>query len=94
MNDSIIGQGSLVDYSILDKEVLVEAGCHIGFGNDLTPNRKQPKLLRNGISIIGKRARIPLGTKIGRNCVIGCGVGEDDFHASTIQSGKTIMPRR
>lgn len=94
MNDSIIGQGSLVDYSILDKEVLVEAGCHIGFGDDFTPNRKQPQLLRNGISIIGKRAKIPLGTKIGRNCVIGCDVCEDDFHTSKIQSGKTIMPGR
>jgi len=94
MNDSVIGQGSVVDYSILDKEVLVEAGCHIGFGNDFTPNRKQPKLLKSGISIVGKRARVPLGTKIERNCVIGCGVGEDNFHTSEVKSGKTIVSRR
>lgn len=94
MDDSIIGQGSLVDYSILDKEVSVEAGCHIGFGDDFTPNRKQPELLRRGISIIGKRAKIPLGMQIGHNCVIGCGVCEDDFRASKIRSGRTIMPRR
>ena len=94
MNDSIIGQGSLVDYSIVDKEVLIEAGCHIGFGDDFTPNRRQPELLKSGISIVGKRARVPLGTKIGRNCVIGCGMGEDDFHTSEVKSGKTIMPKR
>jgi len=92
-NDSVIGQGSIVNYSIVDKEVLIEAGCHIGFGDDFTPNRKQPELLKSGISIVGKRARVPLGTKIGRNCVIGCGVGEDDFHTSEVKSGKTIMSR-
>ena len=94
MNDSTIGQGSLVDYSILDKEVLIEAGCHIGFGDDFTPNHRHPELSKRGISIIGKRATIPLGTKMGRNCVIGCGVSEDDFSVSKIQSGQTIMPRR
>ncbi len=88
------GQGGIVDYSIVDKEVAVEAGCHIGFGEDLRPNRKEPDLLKSGITIVGKKARIPLGMKIGRNCVIGCDVRDDDFPASEIQSGETVMPKR
>jgi glucose-1-phosphate adenylyltransferase len=94
MNDCIIGQGSTIDYSILDKEVEVEAGCHIGFGDDFQVNRRDPKTLDSGITLIGKRARIPLGARIGRNCVVGSGVSEDDFPTHEVQSGETIMPKR
>lgn len=94
MNDTVIGQGGIVDYSVVDKEVAVEAGCHIGFGEDLRPNRKEPDLLKSGITVVGKKARIPLGMKIGRNCVIGCDARDDDFRTSEIQSGETVMPKR
>jgi len=90
MSDTIIGPHSVIDHSILDKEVLVEAGCHIGFGDDFRPNREEAKLLDTGITIIGKRARIPPGVNIGRNCIINCGVADDDFPSPEIQSGETI----
>jgi glucose-1-phosphate adenylyltransferase len=94
LSDSVIGQGCIVDRSIVDKEVVVEAGCNIGFGIDFQVNRKESKLLNTGITIIGKKARIPPGVKIGRNCVIWCGVIEGDFPDLEIQSGETIKPKR
>ncbi len=94
MSDSIVGQHSVIDHSILDKEVVVEAGCHIGFGIDFQVNRQEPKLLNTGITIIGKKAKVPPGVKVGRNCVIGCGVVEDDFPGTEIQSGETIEIKR
>jgi glucose-1-phosphate adenylyltransferase len=93
MSDSIIGAHSVIDRSILDKEVVVEAECHIGFGDDFRANRQQPRVLNSGITIVGKKARIPAGIKIGRNCVIYCGVVEDNFPGSEIQSGETIEPK-
>ena len=90
MSDTIIGPHSVIDHSILDKEVLVEAGCHIGFGDDFQPNREEPQLLYTGITIIGKKARIPPGVNIGRNCIICCGVADNDFPSPKIQSGETI----
>ena len=93
MSDSIIGHDSIIDHSILDKEVEIEAGCHVGFGDDFKINRREPKVLSCGITIVGKRAKVCSGIKIGRNCVIYGSVGEDDFPAPEIQSGETIRPK-
>ena len=90
MSDTIIGPHSVIDHSILDKEVLVEAGCHIGFGDDFRPNREEGQILDTGITLIGKGARIPPGLKMGRNCIVCCGVADDDFPSPEIQSGETI----
>jgi glucose-1-phosphate adenylyltransferase len=94
MSDSVVGRDSVIDRSILDKEVIVEAGCHIGFGDDLRANRKDSKLLNTGITIICKRAKIDAGVKIGRNCVICGSISEEDFPEREIQSGETIVPKR
>jgi len=94
MSDSTIGPYSVVDYCIMDKEVVVEAGCHIGFGDDFRQvNRREPKVLNSGITIVGKRAKIPPRVKIGRNCIISCGVVDDDFPSTEIQSGETVEPK-
>ncbi|MFC2047894.1 glucose-1-phosphate adenylyltransferase [Chloroflexota bacterium] len=94
LSDSIVGSRSVVDYSILDKEVVVEAGCHLGFGDDFRVNRREPGVVNSGITLVGKKAKIPPGTMVGRNCVIHSGVMENDFTTSEIQSGETIRPRR
>lgn len=93
MSDSVIGSDSIVDCSILDKEVVAEAGCHIGFGNDLQPNHRDSSL-NTGVTIIGKGARIPDKLKIGRNCVVYGNALEDDFKATRVQSGQTVGTRR
>ena len=94
MSDTFIGRESIIDYSILDKEVVIEAGCYLGFGDDFQVNREEPKILNSGITVIGKGAKIPEGVKIGRNCAIACGVVEKDFHETIVQSGETIMAKR
>jgi len=94
MSDSVVGPHSAIDYSILDKEVTVEAGCYMGYGDNFQINRREPKVANVGITIIGKRAKIPHGVKMGRNCITYPGVVEDDFSGSEIQSGETIRPRR
>jgi glucose-1-phosphate adenylyltransferase len=94
LTDSIVGPHSVVDYSILDKEVVVEAGCHLGCGDNFQINRREPTVVNTGITVIGKRAKIPAGVKMGRNCLVYNGVSEDDFPGSEIQSGETIKSRR
>lgn len=94
MADSSVGSHSVIDFTILDKEVVVEAGCHLGFGDDLRVNRKEPKVLNTGITIVGKRARIPPGTKIGRNCIIYAGVGEEGFPTDEVKSGEVVRSKR
>lgn len=94
LNDSIIGPHSVIDYSILDKEVVVGAGCYIGYGDNFQINRREPKVANTGITVIGKRAQLPDGLKIGRNCIVYNNSAESDFPGPEIQSGETIRPRR
>jgi len=94
LSDSVVGPHSVVDYSILDKEVTVGAGCHIGCGDNFQINRREPNVANTGITVIGKRSKVPDGVKMGRNCIVYHGVVENDFPGSDIQSGETIRPRR
>ena len=92
--DSVVGPHTIIDYSILDKEVVVGAGCHLGCGDNFQINRREPKVANTGITLVGKRANIPSGVKVGRNCIIYYGVLEGDFPSSQILSGETIRARR
>ena len=94
MSDTVIGRDSVINYSILDKEVIVEAGCYIGFSEDFQVNREEPQVLNSGITIVGKGAKIPTGTTIGRNCAISSNVTEKDFLKLQVQSGETIKAKR
>jgi glucose-1-phosphate adenylyltransferase len=96
MNDSIVGRNAVVDCSILDKEVVINAGAHIGYGDDMTLNRMEPKNLSTGISVVGKRVRIPSGLRLGRNVRVDADVVEADFeHVLHVQgmipSGETVL---
>jgi len=94
LSDTLVGPHSIIDYSILDKEVVVGAGCHLGCGDNFQINRREPKVANTGITLVGKRAKVPPGVKMGRNCITYYGVTEDDFPGPEIQSGETIRPRR
>ena len=65
----------------------------MGVGEDNTPNQLEPANLNTGITIVGKRARIPAGTIVGRNCRIDSNVTPDDFERMEIRSGGTINRR-
>jgi glucose-1-phosphate adenylyltransferase len=88
--DSVVRAGSIVDRAILDKEVVVGQGSIIGDGDDNTPNKAEPGRLNTGITVVGKGAVIPRGTRIGRNVVINPGVKATDFPSRMIRSGATI----
>ncbi len=91
--DTVIGAGSVVDRAILDKEVVVGKNCHIGYGDDMTPNQQEPHLLNTGITLIGKRTRLPDNLKVGRNCKIGTDLRPQDFPGDAMASGETREDR-
>ena len=94
MFDSIIRSGAVVDRAILDKEVVVGPGAIVGEGADLsTPNRQEPSRLFTGITVIGKRAILPRGVRIGRNVKIGGDVRTSDFATRVVKSGATVERR-
>ena len=54
--------------------------------------RVEPERLYAGITLVGKRAHVPAGVTVGRNCRIDPGVIERDFAgADQVASGETIF---
>ncbi len=78
--DTHIEENAVVDLAICDKGVRIGAGTVVGYGENMTePNKKFPKHLYTGISLIGKEATIPAGVRIGRNCIVDFGYNSDTF---------------
>jgi glucose-1-phosphate adenylyltransferase len=91
MFDSVIRAGSVVDRAILDKEVVVGQGAIVGEGADLDrPNRDEPTRLNTGITVVGKRAVIPRGTRIGRNVRIASEARISDFSGRVVRTGTSV----
>jgi glucose-1-phosphate adenylyltransferase len=92
MFDAVIESDATLDRAILDKECHIGAGARVGAGDDLRPNRDEPERLYAGITLVGKRARVPRGVEIGRNCRIDPGTTERDFQRRRrIRSGETVV---
>ena len=96
MFDTVIRAGAVVDRAIIDKNVQIGPNAIVGFGADLTtPNKQEPSRLNTGITVVGKRAVIPAGVRLGRNVKIGEGVRPADFGGKrVVASGGTIEAHR
>jgi glucose-1-phosphate adenylyltransferase len=93
MFDCVIRSGAVVDRSILDKEIVVGQGAIVGDGPDFdTPNRQEPGRLNTGITVVGKRAIIPRGARIGRNVKVAAGVRTSDFLTKVVKNGASVDP--
>ena len=94
MFDAVIERDATLDRAIVDKEARIGRGARVGTGDDLRPNHDEPERLNAGITLVGKRARVPDGVEIGRNCRIDPNVGPGDFgRRRRIRSGETIKAR-
>lgn len=85
-----IESGAIVERSIIDKDVLVGKNAYVGYGDDWSPNHERPDIVNCGITIVGKRAKLPPYLRIGRNCVIGPNVTPTAAEDGYIASGTTI----
>ncbi len=96
MFDTVIRAGAVVDRAIIDKEVSVGPNAVVGMGTDLeTANRQEPGRLNTGITVIGKRAVIPAGVRLGRNVKVNEGVRPADFAGKrNVPSGGTVEVKK
>jgi glucose-1-phosphate adenylyltransferase len=89
-DDCRIEAGAIVERSIVDKEASVGKNAYVGYGDDFSANHDRPDIVNCGITIIGKRAKVPASVRIGRNCVIGPNVVAEGVMDGTIPSGTTL----
>ncbi|HZP55980.1 MAG TPA: glucose-1-phosphate adenylyltransferase [Dehalococcoidia bacterium] len=85
-----VESGAIIERSIVDKDVLVGKNAYVGYGDDWSPNHERPDIVNCGITIIGKRAKLPPYVRIGRNCVIGPNVVAEGVEEGYIPSGTTL----
>ncbi len=90
MNDTVISSNAKIERAIIDKEVWLGEGAEIGYGVDNVPNRRHPERLNTGLTVVGKRARIPAGIRIGHNVIINPDVTEAHFQSDFLPSGETV----
>ena len=91
MFDTIVRSGAVLDHAIVDKDCEIGRGAVVGAGTDMRPNRTEPERLYAGVTLVGKKASVPPGRVIGRNCRIDPGVSAVDFgRRRVIRSGETV----
>ncbi|HEY7942791.1 MAG TPA: sugar phosphate nucleotidyltransferase [Candidatus Limnocylindrales bacterium] len=93
--DTDIRAGAVVDRAIIDKNVTIYPNAAVGHGDDMdVVNRQEPTRLTTGITLVGKRAIVPRGTRIGRNCKVAENVRATDFRSRVVRSGGTVEAHR
>ena len=90
MQDTVVGDGCKVAYSIIDKQCRLGNEAVIGAGTGTIANREFPGHLDCGISVVGKGVVIPAGVRVGKNCIIGPGVDLSRRRLKTVADGETI----
>jgi glucose-1-phosphate adenylyltransferase len=90
MTDCVIGEGATVDRCIVDKDVIIGRGARLGLGGVDVPNLLEPERLNTGITLIGRKARIPANVTVGRNVLIAPDVQERHFLSRDIPSGDVV----
>jgi glucose-1-phosphate adenylyltransferase len=96
MFDTVIRAGAVVDRAIVDKNVSIGPNAIVGFGSDFeTANRQEQTRLNTGITVVGKRAVVPAGVRLGRNVKVNEGARPSDYGGKRVfASGSTIEVRR
>jgi glucose-1-phosphate adenylyltransferase len=90
MQDARIEPGARIERAILDKCVRVGERAIVGWG----PQPLDPELVwLEGLTLVGKDADIPAGSKVGRGAVVGIGASATDFPGGVLAAGAVVANR-
>lgn len=89
MHDCQIGEHAFIDTCVFDKDVKIGAEVNIGVGPNI-PNQKEP-FYNSGITVVGKKVKIPSGMIIGKNCLISNYVDQYNFEDNNVSSGSSVF---
>jgi glucose-1-phosphate adenylyltransferase len=88
-SDCDIGSSTVLDCSVLDKNVVVGADVRVGLSAaGIHPSCGHLNGLSSDITLIGKNTRLPAGLRVGCGCVIGSDLVENDFTAGLVSDGE------
>ena len=90
LNDVHIGENCKIENAIIDKDTVVGKNTIIGYGDDYTPNKDNPKVLSSGLNVIGKKLILPDNLIIERNVRIFSSSNPRTLTSTHIKTGETI----
>ncbi len=90
LNDVVIGDNCKIEDTIIDKNTVIGDNSVIGTGNDMTPNKDNPKVLSSGLNVIGKKLILPAGLVVERNVRIFSSTDPKEIKVKHISSGETL----
>ncbi len=90
LNDVVIGKNCKIENTIIDKETVIGDNSKIGYGNDYTVNKDNPKILSSGLNVIGKKLILPEGLVVERNVRIFSSSNPKELNVKHIKSGETL----
>jgi glucose-1-phosphate adenylyltransferase len=90
MNHTQIGEGCEIHKAIVAENVEIQDNVKLGVGDD-AENELAPHIYNNGLVTIGERSVIPSGVCVGKNTVISGVTTAEDYEASYLASGKTLI---
>ncbi|MDZ7269822.1 MAG: glucose-1-phosphate adenylyltransferase [candidate division KSB1 bacterium] len=90
MFDTRVAAGCRLHKVIADSEACLAAECEIGHGDPTLANEEYPRLLRSGITLIGRGAHVPERCRIGSNCIVHPGLTPARFRQRRYESGVSI----
>ncbi len=91
MHDARIRRGAVVARAILDKDVEVGEGACVGRRDARDGvNARFPSHLWGGLTVVGKKTRIPAGRVVGANVLVGDGLGPESLFRD-VPDGHTVL---
>jgi glucose-1-phosphate adenylyltransferase len=90
MHDSRIEAGAHLDSVIVDKDCTIGRETQLGGIGSTNANRLYPKHLDSGITLLGKGARIPRNSRLGRNVVVFPKADLLGHGPIEVESGETV----
>jgi glucose-1-phosphate adenylyltransferase len=90
-SDAYIAAGATLRSAIVDKKVSIGPDSFVGYGSPTCSNSQFPDSASFGVTVIGKRTKIPGGIRIGRNCLIAPDLSGKEIPRRDIVCGEIIQ---
>ena len=89
-HDVHVGAGARLHKVIVDKDAVIRPRALLGIDlGDGRPNATYPHHLDSGLTVVGKKAVVGAGARVGRNCCIGPGMDLDRIGVREMADGET-----
>jgi glucose-1-phosphate adenylyltransferase len=90
MNNTVIGEGAVVDKAIIAENVVVGNNVELGVGEE-AENDYKPQIYSFGLVTIGEGSTIPDNVKVGKNTAIHGPTEASEYPDGLLKSGSSLI---